>query len=368
MNILRLCLAVLAVGLAAWLVQQPGLQSAPPPPRQFDQPLPALYGMALQVDVATGLIDRYTDALREIAELGSQSVLVSFNLYQEHAGSEHVGPHPEYTPQPDELRALLQMARALRLRVILMPKVLLSAPRGKEWRGKIKPPSWDAWFDQYRRQMVDIAEIAEETGVDVFLVGSELVTTEKFTDKWKKIIADVRGVFSGRIGYSANWDHYKNIEYWDDLDLIGLTTYYKLADEPGPSVETLVESWKPIKKKILSWQQSRNRPILFTEVGWCSQEGAAIEAWNYYRSSKCTPAALEEQKNCYEAFIESWGGEPAVGGVIWWEWTIYPGGQNDYNYTPRGKPAEQVLRSWFASKQSAGGSGDTAFEAPKAEK
>jgi hypothetical protein len=31
-----------------------------------------------------------------------------------------------------------------------------------------------------------------------------------------------------------------------------------------------------------------------------------------------------------------------------WQWTPNSGGRQDRGYTPRGKPAEDVLREWFA--------------------
>ena len=82
-------------------------------------------------------------------------------------------------------------------------------------------------------------------------------------------------------------------------------------------------------------------------MGWCSQEGASIEPWNYYYKQEATEGGFEEQRNCYRAFMETWSNTPQVGGIIWWEWTEGAGGREDYNYTPRGKPAERALRAWF---------------------
>ena len=48
-----------------------------------------------------------------------------------------------------------------------------------------------------------------------------------------------------------------------------------------------------------------------------------------------------------------WGSSPALSGVIWWEWTGGDGGAEDFGYTPKNKPAEHVLRSWFAETKAA---------------
>ena len=46
--------------------------------------------------------------------------------------------------------------------------------------------------------------------------------------------------------------------------------------------------------------------------------------------------------------LESWYGKPGLGGFMIWAWTPNASGPQDRGYTPEGKPAEQVLRSWLA--------------------
>jgi hypothetical protein len=137
------------------------------------------------------------------------------------------------------------------------------------------------------------------------------------------------------------------------LDFIGMTSYYTLADKKDPSVAEIAERWRPVHKEIMAWRREIGKPLLLTEVGWCSQEGAATAPWNYYQNMKPTPGGHEEQRRLYEAFLQVWDDSPGLLGVIWWEWTAEPGGPGDFNYTPKNKPAEQVLRRWFAEGQPA---------------
>jgi len=127
-----------------------------------------------------------------------------------------------------------------------------------------------------------------------------------------------------------------------------MTTYYRLAERKNPSVSEIVAHWQPFYEELTQWLRQIGKPLVFTEVGWCSQEGAAMYPWNYYQNMRATPAGHEEQRRLYEAFLKVWDGVPGLRGVIWWEWTTDPGGPDDFNYTPRNKPAEQVLRRWFA--------------------
>jgi len=344
--------------------RQPGAEH-PPPDRPY-------CGLAVQIHRSQDPVAAYGPLIRELPGLGADTLLLSVNAYQEDIDSSVLAFTGKHLPTDDQWLELFRIAHQAGLRVVLMPKVLLSNPRAGAWRGKIAPTSWDVWFDQYRRFILHFAELAEKGGAEVFMVGSELISTEKFTPRWRSIIADVRKVYTGRIGYSANWDHYKNIQFWDDLDLVGLTTYYNLnqSDKRDPTPGDLIAAWEPIRDEILKWCRRIDRPLLFTEVGWCSQEGASTQPWNYYHNENATPAGHREQAANYRAFLEVWGdylssdpqdrvaadrrvgrSPPEVAGILWWEWTNAPGGERDYGYTPRGKPAERVLREFFASRK-----------------
>src|SRR5436853_410740 len=72
--------------------------------------------------------------------------------------------------------------------------------------------------------------IAEKHGVDVFILGSELVSTESNVEEWRKTIDMVRGTFKGLVTYSANWDHYRDVGFWSELDFVSMNCYYKLGE------------------------------------------------------------------------------------------------------------------------------------------
>ncbi|UCD27442.1 MAG: hypothetical protein JSV03_09970 [Planctomycetota bacterium] len=305
------------------------------------------HGVAWQIHHSKDCVEKAGKILSEIADLGADTVLISNAGVQEHAGSETFRIDPEVTPTPQQWQQIFKIAHDNGLRVILMPIVLLSDPRGSEWRGVINPPSWDDWLEQYRKFMLHFARIAADGKVEVLIVGSELVSAKTYVEHWQTIIREVRKVYPGKLSYSGNWDHYKHVEFWDELDLIGMTSYYKLSEDPNPTLKKLIDEWKPIKAGLLRWQKKIGKPLLFTEVGWCSQEGASVEPWNYYHNQNATHAGHQEQRRNYLAFMDTWKDTPEVGGIIWWEWPDSDGGQDDYNYTPKDKPAEGELRRWF---------------------
>ena len=316
-------------------------------------------GLALQMQTGFGPVEAYRPLVREIAEMGADTILLSTAGLMEHARAQGIFIDSRKTPSPEDFRSIIREAKQLGLKVIVMPILLLTHPRGSEWRGVIEPPDWNDWFRQYREFVVHFADIARDGGADAVIIGSELVSTEKYTAQWVKTVEIVREHFPGRLGYSANWDHYEPIQFWDKLDFVGMTSYYQLASRKGAGVDEMIAKWKPIRKDILRWQKKVGKPIVMTEVGWCSQLGAATAPWNYYQNMKATPEGHEEQRRLYEAFMRAWDGSPGLAGVIWWEWTGSPGGANDFGYTPKNKPAEKLLREWFAKQRSPAPAGPT---------
>ena len=63
----------------------------------------------------------------------------------------------------------------------------------------------------------------------------------------------------------------------------------------------------------------RPAPMLFTEIGYASQQGANQNPWNYFLSDK--PDATE-QANCFSGFFRAWADVPHERwrGLYIWNW------------------------------------------------
>ncbi len=319
-----------------------------------------LRGMTLQVQSywEGNPFEKYVD---EIAETGANTICLTLAAFQENASSNSLFIEYRKVPSVKRLKGLINLAHKRGLRVVLMPMVLLEKPRSREWRGKINPPDLNYWWKHYENYILFYAQVAAETKTEVFIIGSELNDLEGQTRLWIQLIKKVRGVYKrnaykGQLSYSANWDHYEHVDWWGHLDLIGMTVYYDLVGKKKPTLNVMMKSWKPIKKKILAWQRrvsasvKKPMPILFTEVGWPNQVGCAREPWNYYvNDDKPDPVT---QDNCFKAFFKTWKGEKSVAGVLIWEWRNHPeqvGGMEDTSYVPTGKPAMKTIREYFGS-------------------
>jgi hypothetical protein len=300
-------------------------------------------GISMQIQ-RVDWIDKYEQSEDEIADVGADTVLLVVEGRQENGTSSHIYLDMRMTPTPEKLAELIDHAKRRHLRVVLMPIVLLDNPKGEEWRGTLKPDSWDDWFDSYRDMLTQFAWIAQGHGVDVMSVGSELVSAEPKLDQWTKTIAKVRETFKGNLTYSANWDHYNTVPFWDQLDLIGMNSYYTLGKDQNASVGEIEGRWKKIQHDLHGFQSQVHKPLIFLEAGWCSLQNAASAPWDYTQTD--LPADPDLQKRLYEAFFHVWYGDPQLGGFMMWEWP--PGPADERGYSPKGKPAEAVLKEWMA--------------------
>ena len=326
-------MTVVAVGcsILVGLVVQPSAASPP-----------GIRGVAFghYTDMKGREIDR---RLRELRKLGASHVSFIVQWSTDDVRSASIAPRANHTTADSVVFRMLRRANILGLKAILFPVLDVRRRKPLEWRGTIKPANWDTWWRHYSQFILHYARIAKDGKAAVFCVGSELVSTEHMRERWHVLIQRVRDRFDGKLLYSANWDHYKPVRFWDLVDWVGMTTYYQIANGTSDTIEQMVGGWTSHKKAIVEWSQQIKRPVVFTEVGYPSIDGGAKFPWDYTQS---TPIDLEEQRRAYEAFVRVWDGSPALSGAIFWDWYGI-GGTNDRSYTARGKPAANVIQRWF---------------------
>ncbi len=285
----------------------------------------------------------YRDMVAEISDLGAEWIQVNIKFYQENIYSSRIVSDKGYEAYWNQFEQIIQKAKEENLKVTILPIILLTNPQGSNWRGLIDPYDLDKWFSYYEKLMVRIATVAEQNDVDMLTVGSELVNLQQYTSRWEKVIKEVRANFSGDLNYAANWDAYETIGFLDKLDYLGISGYFDLTSSMNPSSWSLRYSWGSIKSQIFDFQEKNNIPIIFTELGYTSQDGTNMHPWNYYATDVVD---LEEQKDCYKAFIDVWGDDEDFYGVFFYDW-YGEGGPKDTGYTFKNKPAEEIVRSWF---------------------
>lgn len=308
-------------------------------------------GPPLERGVALGLFSAddafdYTPLLDELVSVGATHVELTYVWWQDDVAATSLGPLPDWSASDAQVVATARAARARGLHVTVFPIIRLAKQQPGQWRGTLAPRDEDAWWHSYTAMILHAAELARRGGAQRLAIGSELVSRERQRARWVELADRVR-VHAPQLEllYSANWDHYRPVSFWDVVDVIGLTGYFELTRDTAASTHTLTTAWAPVVRDLEAWSRELGRPIVLTEVGYPSLDGGAVWPWDQTRRAAVD---LEEQRRAYAAFVSAWSGRPFLAGVYFWNWFGF-GGAACTDYTPRHKPAADVLARWYAA-------------------
>jgi hypothetical protein len=289
---------------------------------------------------------RFSDrALGQIDATGADWVVIVPTWYQRTTTTSTIAPERSgRTPSDASLRHAISVAHRNGLDVMLKPHVDLR--NDSIDRATIRPSDPAAWFRSYTAFITHYADLARATGVEQLSVGTELAGTSRSTTRWRRVVQAVRARYSGPLTYAANFDEYRQVEFWDAVDLIGIDAYWALSDHPTTDTSALQRAWAPIADRLASLSSRWHRRVLFTEAGYASQRGSTTAPWDWEISTRRSDA---EQAAAYTALLRTFWAKSWFAGVHWWMWDDFPGAEEDQtiDYTPHGKAAENVLRRWW---------------------
>lgn len=284
------------------------------------------------------------------AKLCPTHILIKAFVYQGSRDSVDPKIDPRRTISDDVLRQLIDQIHQEGMGAIFLPTLLVD---DGSWEGELQPADVDAWFSHWQEILIHYADLAQQTGVEVLLIGSEMVTLQDQHDRWLQMIQTVRQHYQGPVSYSANWwfdeAHYEsvfNMAQWDKLDYIGVTAYFELTDKADPTPSELEAAWSHDRdgRNVLDdldrlSSRYSNKPIVFWEFGYQSKNGTNIEPWNYPKPGDPDP---QEQADAFQAYFKVFAPFP------WWSGQGIFAEQVGLPIDPTGydvlsKPAESIL-------------------------
>lgn len=252
---------------------------------------------------------------------------------------------------PEGARQTIRLAHQSGLKVMLKPQVYV--PGG--WTGALNfddDAAWMRWEAGYSQYILDMARLAESEQAGLFCIGTEFnQAINARTAYWRQLINQIRSIYKGKLVYSANWDDWERVPFWDQLDYIGLGGYFPLVHADTPSVDSLKTAWKPICQRLKDFSAAQQKPVVFTEVGYLSVDNCGWRNWELEQDIQSRKVNQQAQANCYEAMLATFTPEPWWAGGFFWKWFPHGQGHEGYperDYTPQGKAAESVLQRWWA--------------------
>lgn len=241
------------------------------------------------------------------------------------------------------------------IRVNLKPHLWMS----EGWRSNVNFKSdteWATWFESYRKNMIHYAKMAALTKVELLCVGTELKTSLKQQpDAWLSLIQEIKTIYKGKLTYASNWDDiFDQTQFWATMDYIGVQAYFPLTKEKNPELLTIKKGWERHIIALEKLSKKFNKPILFTEVGYRSDESATIKPWEWDSSfSGLTNKKSDKtQQMAYEALFQSLWDKDWFKGTYIWQWDTRSTKANapkNLDFSPRYKPAENTIAKWYGS-------------------
>jgi len=294
------------------------------------------------------------ESLKILKDDGVEWIAVIVTWYQKSVNATTIAPTTNVSPTDADVEAAITTCRTLGMKVMLKPHV--DCDDG-QWRGMIgqsfTSQLWTQWFQAYTAFITHFADIAQKytDTVQLFCAGVEYLTPSKQEASWRAVIASIRQHYTGKVTYAANWgSEIDELKWGDVLDVIGIDAYYSLSKSKVPSYSDLVSGWAPTVLHLAGISQQWKKTIIFPEIGFKSIDGTAISPgeWNVDGALNVT-----QQLDCYRATFEAFKNQDWWSGIFWWNWESnpYDGGLCDENYTPRGKPAEALVKQYYTGKE-----------------
>ncbi|MBV1922410.1 MAG: glycoside hydrolase [Flavobacteriaceae bacterium] len=246
----------------------------------------------------------------------------------------------------------IELLHKNKIQVMLKPQIWIYHG---EFTGFLKMDSEEKWKQleqSYKAFILDYAQLAHETNVLLFCIGTELEQFIKHRPQyWKELIKEIRTIYKGKLTYAANWDEYKRVPFWNELDYIGVDAYFPISEQKTPSLEESRSAWLPWKNEMIALSEATEKKILFTEFGYRSVDFSGKEPWVSNRNMN--QVNLEAQNNTTKALFEEVWDESWFAGGYLWKWFINHdevGGRDNFMFTPQNKPVESIIREYYKNK------------------
>lgn len=282
------------------------------------------------------------ESLRVMKErTGADTVVLVPAGWQETPQSIEIDYCSAKTVGDGELKKFMNYAKSLGLKVVLKPTV--NCLNGV-WRAHINffdedvpcEPKWSEWFAAYTAFQLHYARIAEEAGCELFIAGCEMVMAERREQEWRRLIHDIRGVFSGLVSYNTDKYQEHRVKWWDCVDVISSSGYYPADD------------WENQLDRIEKVIKMYHKPFFFAEAGCMSMEGSKMVPNNWELSGE---ADLKGQAEWYSKAFAAINQREWVRGIVLWSWdgTLYSREEAESHkyYEVYQKPAEKIIYQKF---------------------
>ncbi len=292
----------------------------------------------------------------KLFDLGINWMCLAFYVEQKSFASTEIYYDYRKTITDKDISFAIKRAHERGIKVCLKP-VINSADN--MWRALIDFPDgdmlgqdryWGAWFEYYTAFLCHYAELAEDTGCEMLCVGCEMSGTERKETYWRELIQKVRAIYSGPIVYNTNHGREEMVPWFDAVDYIGTSAYYRIGKVPKDTMEHMLQAWSKVGEGLERISDKYGKQIIFMEIGCRSAEGCATMPWDF--AHRELPWDEEEQAAFYDSCLMAFRDKKWFAGAFWWDWSTEVYSTREEAMKDRGfdihlKKAETVIKRWY---------------------
>ena len=295
----------------------------------------------------------------KLFDLGINWMCLSFGVLQKSFSSTEILYDYRTTITDKDIMFAISRAHGRGIKVCLKP--VINCADGM-WRAMINFPDedmvgndkyWGQWFESYTAFICHYAEMAEDNGCEMFCIGCEMSGTERKEEHWRKLIKKVKTIYGGPIVYNTNHGREEEVKWFDAVDYIGTSAYFRVGKVPGDSKENMLEAWKKVGAGMENLSKRLKKQIIFMEIGCRSAKGCAMMPWDF--AHRDLPWNEEEQADFYDSCLTAFYDKDWFAGAFWWDWgtEIYDTrkeAEANTGFDIHLKKAENIVKEWYAKE------------------
>jgi|GEM_PF-6526510 len=291
------------------------------------------------------------------------------------------------TMRPEEIEYFVNECHRLGMKTLVAPNICVDPDKNQgRWFevSDLRPPSVGQLLDSYEGFILPRMQDWKDLGVDFLCVGRSLdmfgedtvQNREVIDQKLIDLIDSVKTFFPGPVAAMGGTRHhwFGNTPYPDrvfhghgDFVSLGVMNYFDpVVDIAEPTVEEMIEGWKTrIEEYYQPFQQRYRKPFIpFDNGSWSVDNGdqygsyALLVGYASEEETRNPKQFTKEDANptpqaiYYESFLSAFSKMEGYYGPAFYRIEFQSvrqaaGGLDDWTMTPRGKPAWEVMASYF---------------------
>jgi hypothetical protein len=234
--------------------------------------------------------------MADVAQLGANALILTPTwILGDKNYTPEISYDPSHAPSEDQLRAIVQQARARDLQVSLQPVLTSGAGGIDAWWTHAERDSawWNVWFDEYRSFILTYAKQAQAAGVTKLILGGPEIEPAlpggllsdgsaancpgDAETHWRSLVDEIHSTFGGTVAFEIELGEQgtKPPPFIDAFDEIHVYWHAPLSDQDDPSIGELQSAARQLFEESLFLDTHLGEKPIVLNVEYLSISGSA---------------------------------------------------------------------------------------------